>query len=51
MLYAMKVHFNMECIYFINNYRKHGEGRLTLSNGEVFAGSFVNNVVDGYGAF
>ncbi|CAD8156220.1 unnamed protein product [Paramecium pentaurelia] len=30
---------------------KHGEGRMTLSNGEVFAGSFVNNIVDGYGAF
>lgn len=24
---------------------------MTLSNGEVFAGSFVNNIVDGYGAF
>ncbi|CAD8163895.1 unnamed protein product [Paramecium octaurelia] len=34
-----------------NHNAKHGEGRLTLTNGEVFAGSFVNNVIDGYGAF
>ncbi|CAK78056.1 unnamed protein product (macronuclear) [Paramecium tetraurelia] len=30
---------------------KHGEGRLTLTNGEVFVGQFVNGVIDGYGSF
>ncbi|CAD8078349.1 unnamed protein product [Paramecium sonneborni] len=33
------------------NGKKHGEGRLTLTNQEYFIGSFVYDVIDGYGSF
>lgn len=42
----------MESIYYLNNYyRKHGEGKLFLTNGEVFIGTFLNNLINGKGRF
>ena len=35
----------------LNCDRRHGKGKLKLSNGEVFSGWFKNDVVDGEGKF
>ncbi|CAD8159395.1 unnamed protein product [Paramecium pentaurelia] len=33
------------------NGKKHGEGKLFLTNGEVFIGTFLNNLINGKGRF